>query len=134
MARQIRRETKIWFFEKRNPRTGEMTGDIVDANERTAWSYWNKPRFFYLIGWSDGRFIKLAAKIVGYPIKDERGIAIPHGETQKAFMRIAGDKEIEFAFNNLDKTRPRDMTKMGLGGAPLTDPILLAYLKALPGK
>ncbi len=109
-----------------------MTGDIVDADERTAWSYWNKPRFFRLIGWSDGRFIKFAARSIGYPTQDERGISAPHSEVQKAFMRAAEEKEIEFAFDNPDKTVPRDMTKLGLGGAPLTDPMLLAYLKALP--
>ena len=111
---------KIFFFQKRNTRTGELLDEFVDCDERTAWSYWRKGRFFKLVGWSTGEFMLALRRKLPRLKKDKKtGMVKQPTKAVKDLIREACRKELEFAKTNPDKTPPRDLTKMGLGGKPL---------------
>ncbi len=106
---------RIFFFQKRNPNTGELLEEYLDADERNAWSYYNVPRFYKYIGWSDGHFMQDVAKKIRAenltPGKDARGITVQPAESTKELLREAQRQEIEFAKTNPDKTPPRELTR-----------------------
>lgn len=111
---------KIFFFQKRNTRTGELLDEFVDCDERTAWSYYGKGRFFKLVGWSDGRFmLELRKKLPRLKTDKKTGMKKQPTKTTKNLIYEACKKELEFAKSNPDKTPPRDLTKMGFGGKEL---------------
>src|SRR3990167_7960255 len=91
---------KIFFFKKRDPATGELTNEIVEADERIAWNYWNKPRFFKLLGWSDGSAMKAVFNELhkvqpSQPRDKETGMALPLSEEWKLKIREAKEQEIQ---------------------------------------
>jgi len=102
---------KIFFFQKKNSRDGSLLEDIIDCDERTAWDYYRKPRFFKYIGWVDdaeARKLKSNTKLE----KDEKtGMIKQFTEEQKQQRRNLFDKLLELARNNPDKSSPRDLTK-----------------------
>ena len=111
---------RIYFFQKRNIQTGELLDEFVDCGERTAWSYYKQGRFFKLIGWSTGEFmIALRKKLPRLKTDGKTGMKKQPTKVTKDLIYEACKKELEFAKNNPDKTPPRDLTKMGLGGKEL---------------
>lgn len=104
---------KIFFFQKRNPQTGELLEEIVDAEERIAWDYWSSPRHFKYLGWSNGQFISAVRNsLPRLDVDSKTGMKKPAKKAVKDKIYEAARQEIEFARNNPDKTPPRDMTKM----------------------
>jgi hypothetical protein len=95
---------KIYFFETEN-------GDVIDAEARGAWSYWNnmKTTGMKYLGWSDGRFMKEYHKRVK-PRYDERGLMKPIVKKMRDNIKKAAQQEIDFARNNEDKTPPPDFS------------------------
>lgn len=123
---------KVFFFNKRNPSTGEIVEDkVLDADEKTAWSYYNKPRFFNYIGWSDGRFMRELKKDISLLPKDERGITQqPDKDTQNRVKEMI-EKEVEFARTNPDKSPPRNLTRRGLNSRDQQDQLLMNRIKGM---
>lgn len=107
---------RIYFFEKRNPYTGAVL-EIVDCEERVAWSYWNVPLQFRFIGWSDGRFITAIRNKSRLETDEKTKMKIAPSEELQSEIREAYKQEVEFARNNPDRNGPRDLTKKFLGNA-----------------
>ena len=118
---------RIFFFERRNPANGELTGDIIDTDEKIGRNHFNSPRLFKYVGWSDGRFMSAVKQKAEYNTKTGMMKIAKKGIQDK--IRQAALNEIEFAKSNSDKTPPRDLTKKNLEGQPLTDPQLLSALR-----
>jgi hypothetical protein len=112
---------KIYFFQKRNPNTGELLDKVVDCDEKTAWTYYNAPRFYKYLGWSDGRFMKEIQNLKFRQTYDKKGLPKQATKILRKQILEAAEKEKEFAKNNPDKTPPRDFTKVGLDGQPIRD-------------
>ena len=122
---------KIYFFNKKNPATGEVTDVIVDADERTASSYCKKTRHFKYIGWSDGRFMAEFKKNAKHLGKDDRGIMVqPSEEIQDQIKEVIA-KEVEFARNNPNNSPPADRSRMGLTAKDQGDQLLMNRVRSM---
>jgi hypothetical protein len=118
---------KIFFFYKRNPVNGELTGDIVDeSDEKSAFNCYKTPRLFAFIGWSDGRFMSKVRIPAVYDDKTKMMKKSKKSDVKR--IKDAAAAELEFAKTNPDRTPPRDMNRKGLNGQPLDNPQLLAAL------
>ena len=117
---------RIFFFQKRNPTTGELMEDYIDTDERTAYVYLRNTRHYQYVGWSDGRFMA-AVQTVGTKNKDT-GMMLPADEKVKQGIREAQAAELKFAKENPDKRPPRVLEKFGIDGNPMTDPNIINVL------
>lgn len=107
--------TKVYFFEKRNPTTGELTGEIIDTDERIAWDYYCKPRFFDFIGYSDGSELEKLRKELTMKRSKETNMGVQPTKATRERILEAQAKELEKARQNPDKTPPRNLTRMQFG-------------------
>lgn len=107
---------RIYWFQKRNPTTGEvLEGKYQDATGEAAGLYFKSSRFFKYLGWSDGRFVRAAKQ----PAKKnkETGMMMDFSKEQKKIVREAAQKEVEFAIANEDKTPPPNLDVKFFAGA-----------------
>lgn len=123
---------KIFWFQKRNPTDGTILSGYLDCDEQSAFHYIRKSRYFKYVGWSDGRYIKEAAKLIQKPKTDVRtGMFKKEDEKTRKILLKARDDEIEFAKTNKDKTPPRNFTATDLKGNIIKDPYLRGQLKRI---
>ena len=122
--------TRIYFFYKRNARTGEVLEDqIIDADANTASLYVRQQQHFKFIGWSDGRFLREANLLGGRPMRrDKNSLPLKTTAALRKEIMAARDKEVEFAKENPDKRIP-DTSAVGINKEPISDPYLAAALK-----
>ena len=117
---------RIYWFQRRNTRNGELLEEYFDTDENSGRYHLQSPRHYKYIGWSDGRFIKEVGK--QQTRFDDRGIGIPAEEDLAVKLREASAKELEFAKGNPDKSAPRDFSKVDMEGRPITDPVIFNNL------
>lgn len=105
---------KIFWFQKKDPREGNLLDEYVDAEERIAWNHLKDKSRYKYIGWSDGRFIKGASKYKRkYIVTENVDLDLLEEENQKVeenskIVAEAIKQEIEFARQNPEP--PRDLT------------------------
>lgn len=119
---------RIFFFQKRNTRTGELLDEYVDSDEGNARYYATNPRHFLYVGWSDGRFINPLKQRLTYD--EKTGMAVPLPEEHVLKLRQAAKDELEFAKTNPDKRGPRDFSKVDINGGLLNDPYLMGTINS----
>ena len=112
--------TKIFYFQKRNLRDGTLLDDYFDVeDEKQARGYYNSPRHYAYVGWSDGRFmIELKKNLPALKLKkDSNGLPKDVNEVVKNKLRRAQADDLEFAKTNPDKTPPRDLQSLAYARA-----------------
>jgi len=110
--------TKKNFWFKRRNIQGQPFGEPMDVDERTAWNYLKIPRNFEYLGYSTGKHIVDAYKVIR-----ERGDGKTVTDEDKELINDAIAKELADAEQN--KVRPFDYSKQSLGGGPMDPRIRL---------
>lgn len=108
--------SKIFFFNKRNPATGEVLDVVIDAEERQAHNFWKNGTHYKYVGWSDGSAIaKLKNELPRLETNEKTGMKVKPSQDIQQKVRAANQAEYEAAKVNPDKTPPRDLTKIQFG-------------------